>query len=331
MDKVFIEGLEVEALIGIHDWERRKPEPLRLDLELAFDNRRPAASDAIADTLDYQAVSAHVAAFAAASSFRLVEALAEECAQRVLREFNVEWLRLVVRKPFALHAANAVGVVIERTQADLRPDPQRDAAPAVPKGTPTSSGAALRARIEQTKQQLSEPRGAARLRRATSRAYLSLGSNVAPEDNLRAAVSALRERFGEVQLSPVYCTPPSGFKGPDFYNAIAVIESDIHPFALNDWVHALEVAHGRDRRDANYSNRPLDIDIIYFGELVLDGPGDFQLPRPELHHAFVLKPLADVAPDFVDPIRGMTLARLWAAHPQHDRPPEQVVGFWDGP
>ena len=134
-----------------------------------------------------------------------------------------------------------------------------------------------------------------------------------------------------MQLSPVYCTPPSGFKGPDFYNAIAVIESDIHPFALNDWVHALEVAHGRDRRDANYSNRPLDIDIIYFGELVLDGPGDFQLPRPELHHAFVLKPLADVAPDFVDPIRGMTLARLWAAHPQHDRPPEQVVGFWDGP
>ena len=133
-----------------------------------------------------------------------------------------------------------------------------------------------------------------------------------------------RKRFGDVVLSPVYRSPAAGFRGPDFLNAIALVDSDIHPFALNDWLHALELAHGRDRRDANYSNRPLDIDIIYFGELVLDGPGDFQLPRPELHHAFVLKPLADVAPDFVDPIRGMTLARLWAAHPEHDSPPEQV-------
>ena len=70
------------------------------------------------------------------------------------------------------------------------------------------------------------------------------------------------------------------------------------------------------RRDASYSDRPLDVDIIYFGDLVLEGPGEFQLPRPELHHAYVLKPLADVAPDFVDPVRNITLGRLWAAHPQ---------------
>jgi 2-amino-4-hydroxy-6-hydroxymethyldihydropteridine diphosphokinase len=68
----------------------------------------------------------------------------------------------------------------------------------------------------------------------------------------------------------------------------------------------------------------LDIDIIYFGDLVLDGPGDFQLPRPELHHAFVLKPLADIAPTFVDPVRRMTLERLWAAHPEFSKPPQQV-------
>ena len=330
MDKVIIEGLQVDALIGIHAWERRGPQPLLLDLELAFDNRRAAASDAIADTVDYQAVSERIAAFVAPTSFQLVETLAEECAQLVLREFAVEWLRLVVRKPGALHAARAVGVAIERTQADLRPDPERPARreeEAVPRGTPSSSGAVLRARAEEPRPSPAEPRGASRLRRATSRAYLSLGSNLDPEDNLRAALAALEARFGEVQLSPVYRTPAVGFRGPDFYNAIAVIDSDIHPFALNDWLHALELAHGRDRRDANYSNRPLDIDIIYFGELVLDGPGDFQLPRPELHHAFVLKPLADVAPDFVDPIRGMTLARLWAAHPEHDNPPEQADGI----
>jgi 2-amino-4-hydroxy-6-hydroxymethyldihydropteridine diphosphokinase len=325
MDKVLIEGLEFEAKIGIHDWERRRRQPLRLDLALAFDNRRPAASDAIADTLDYQVVADRLLAFAADASFQLIEALAEECAQLLLREFAVDWVQLTLRKPGALHNARAAAVAIERTQADLRPVPASEAVQAQPLGTPTSSAAALRARIEQTRAQLAGLREAAPpVRRATSRAYISLGSNIEPEANLRAAVAALRKRFGEVVLSPVYRSPAAGFRGPDFLNAIALVDSDIHPFALNDWLHALEIAQGRDRRDAAYSNRPLDIDIIYFGELVLDGPGDFQLPRPELHHAFVLKPLADVAPDFVDPIRGMTLARLWAAHPQHDNPPEQV-------
>jgi 2-amino-4-hydroxy-6-hydroxymethyldihydropteridine diphosphokinase len=68
----------------------------------------------------------------------------------------------------------------------------------------------------------------------------------------------------------------------------------------------------------------LDIDLVFYDDRVLRGPGNLELPRPDLRHAFVLKPLADVAPDFVDPIRGATLAQLWAAHPQHDTPPQQV-------
>jgi 2-amino-4-hydroxy-6-hydroxymethyldihydropteridine diphosphokinase len=155
--------------------------------------------------------------------------------------------------------------------------------------------------------------------------YISLGSNIEPERNLRSAVEALRARFGSVRLSPVYRTRAVGFDGPDFLNAIAVIESDVHPFALNDWLHALEIAHGRDRRDKSYSDRTLDLDIIYFGKLVLEGPGDFMLPRPELRHAFVLKPLADVAPHFVDPVRGASLEELWEAHPDHDAPPQPVA------
>ena len=127
-----------------------------------------------------------------------------------------------------------------------------------------------------------------------------------------------------MRLSPVYRTSAVGFDGPDFLNAIAAIESDVHPFALNDWLHALEIAHGRDRRDKSYSNRPIDLDIIYFGKLVLEGPGDFMLPRPELRHAFVLKPLADIAPHFVDPVRGASLETLWEAHPEYNRPPQAV-------
>ena len=114
MDKVFIEGLEIEALIGIYDWERRIVQPLRFDLEMAFDNRVPAASDDIADTLDYKAVSKRLVEFVGQSGFGLVETLAERCAALVIEEFGVSWLRLKLSKPGAVRGARAVGVVIER-------------------------------------------------------------------------------------------------------------------------------------------------------------------------------------------------------------------------
>ncbi|GAB3730527.1 dihydroneopterin aldolase [Luteimonas pelagia] len=114
MDKVFIEGLEVEVLIGIYDWERRIRQPLVFDVEMAFDNRVPAASDAIGDTLDYKAVSKRIAAYAAASDFGLVETLAERCAAIVLEEFGVSEVRLRLAKPGAVRGARNVGVEIVR-------------------------------------------------------------------------------------------------------------------------------------------------------------------------------------------------------------------------
>ncbi|HEU4813775.1 MAG TPA: 2-amino-4-hydroxy-6-hydroxymethyldihydropteridine diphosphokinase [Xanthomonadaceae bacterium] len=152
---------------------------------------------------------------------------------------------------------------------------------------------------------------------------MSLGSNVDAEKNLRSAIASLRERFGDVLVSPVYRTRAVGFEGPDFLNAVARIDCDTDPFALHRWLHKLEEQHGRDSRDADYSNRPLDIDIVYFGSLVLD-VGALQLPRPELRYAFVLKPMADIAPEFLDPLRETTMAELWAAHPEHDAPPARV-------
>ena len=144
------------------------------------------------------------------------------------------------------------------------------------------------------------------------RAYLSLGSNIDPARHLRSALAALRERFGEVRVSPVYRTPAVGFDGEDFLNAAAILESDLDPHALNDWLHALEDAHGRDRSGPRFGPRPLDIDIVFYDDLTLDGPGHLQIPRDELKHAFVLKPLADLAPDYVHPRIGRSLAALWA-------------------
>jgi 7,8-dihydroneopterin aldolase/epimerase/oxygenase len=116
MDKVFIEGLEIETLIGIYDWERRIRQPLVFDLEMAFDNRKPAATDDIADTLNYKDVSKRLIDFVSQSEYQLVETLAERCADIVLREFGVAHVRLKLSKPGAVRGAKAVGVVIERSR-----------------------------------------------------------------------------------------------------------------------------------------------------------------------------------------------------------------------
>ena len=114
-DKVFIEGLEIEALIGIYDWERRIRQPLVFDIEMAFDNRVPAATDAIADTLNYKAISNRIVEYVSQSSFELVETLAERVAQIVLTEFGVQRVRLKLSKPGAVRGARAVVVTIERS------------------------------------------------------------------------------------------------------------------------------------------------------------------------------------------------------------------------
>lgn len=152
-----------------------------------------------------------------------------------------------------------------------------------------------------------------------AKAYLSLGSNLDPETHLRSGIAALRARFGELVLSPVYRTRAVGFDGGDFLNAAAVIETDLDPHALNAWLHALEDAHGRDRGGPRFGDRTLDIDIVLFDALVLEGGGNLRLPRPELKHAFVLKPLADIAPDVVVPTTGRTVAELWAVHPDRNQ------------
>ena len=145
-----------------------------------------------------------------------------------------------------------------------------------------------------------------------ARAYLSLGSNLDPHAHLRAAVSALRAEFGEVQLSPVYATHAVGFEGPEFLNLAAAITTTKTPEALNDWLHALEDRHGRRRDVPRFSSRTLDVDIVLYDNVVTTGRNHLELPRGELaKHAFVLRPMVDLAPDLVHPTLGVTLAELW--------------------
>jgi len=147
-------------------------------------------------------------------------------------------------------------------------------------------------------------------------ALLSLGSNLDPETHLRAAARALRARFGAVAFSPVYRVPAVGFEGPDFLNAAACLRSDLGPVELDAWLHALEDAQGRRRDVPRFSSRTLDVDLVLFDDCVLKGPGNLELPRPDLRHAFVLKPLVDLAPEFVEPVSGRRLLELWAGREQ---------------
>ncbi|MBF7728501.1 dihydroneopterin aldolase [Pseudomonas sp. N040] len=114
MDTVFIEGLEVDTVIGAYDWEREIRQCLRLDLQMGWDIALPARNDELAAALDYAAVCRRVEGFATAASFTLVETFAERLAEVLLQEFGMPWLRLRVTKPGAVAAASAVGVEIER-------------------------------------------------------------------------------------------------------------------------------------------------------------------------------------------------------------------------
>lgn len=154
------------------------------------------------------------------------------------------------------------------------------------------------------------------------RAWLSLGSNLEPERHLSAALAELRARFGALVVSPAYRFAAIGFEGPDFVNLAAGIDSDLDPYALDDWLHALEDRHGRRRDVPRYSSRTLDVDIVLFDDLVLSGPGHLEIPRRELSEAFVLQPLADIAPDVREPRSGKSLRELWdaAPHGNHGTP-----------
>jgi dihydroneopterin aldolase len=118
-DRIFLHGLTTECIIGFIDWERRVRQTVVLDIELPVDCRHAALTDEVADTLDYKKVAKQVLAFVAASEFKLVETLAQRVALLILEEFGAEWVRVALNKPGAIRNSRDVGVVIERTRADL--------------------------------------------------------------------------------------------------------------------------------------------------------------------------------------------------------------------
>jgi dihydroneopterin aldolase len=117
VDIIFLRGLQIETTIGIYDWERVIRQVVVLDLEMGTDIRKAAASDDIADTVDYKALSKRLIGFVESSEFLLVETLAERVADLLLQEFGIPWLRLTLNKKGAISGASDVGIIIERGRA----------------------------------------------------------------------------------------------------------------------------------------------------------------------------------------------------------------------
>ncbi len=114
MDILYIRNLKVDAVVGIFSWEKRIRQPLHLDLEIAIDIRKAAATDDIQYALDYKTVSTRLTQFISQSEWHLIETLAEKIAALLMSEFGVTWLRLKLSKPAALPTADSVGLMIER-------------------------------------------------------------------------------------------------------------------------------------------------------------------------------------------------------------------------
>ena len=150
--------------------------------------------------------------------------------------------------------------------------------------------------------------------------YLGLGSNVHPRFNLRSGLRALERKFGRLRISPVYRNPAVGFAGDDFLNLAVRVRCNLKPLAMKEWLQALEDEHGRRRGGARFSNRTLDIDVLMYGDRMIEEPG-LTLPRPDiLKYAHVLKPLAELAPRLVHPVEKHSIAALWADFDASEQP-----------
>jgi dihydroneopterin aldolase len=118
MDKIFLRELEIEAVIGIWEWERQVKQKVSIDLEIATDVRGAAQNDAVEGTVNYKDVAKRLIEFVGNSEFQLVESLADAIAGLIIREFEISWLRLSVANPAAIEGSKTVGVMIERTAED---------------------------------------------------------------------------------------------------------------------------------------------------------------------------------------------------------------------
>ncbi len=141
--------------------------------------------------------------------------------------------------------------------------------------------------------------------------FISIGSNIDKEIHIPSSLNALKKQFGSIVLSSLYETEAVGFEGDNFYNLIVQFDSSLDAKMVAKILRQIELDHGRTRDSRKYAARTLDLDLVLYGELIISD-GRLQIPRDEIErYAFVLEPLAEIAPDLLHPVSHISYAQLW--------------------
>jgi 2-amino-4-hydroxy-6-hydroxymethyldihydropteridine diphosphokinase len=160
------------------------------------------------------------------------------------------------------------------------------------------------------------------------RVFVGIGSNIDRDHSIRAAVVDLRQQYGDVQLSSVYESEAVGFEGDAFYNLVAAFDTEESVEQVVATFSRIEEAHGRMRGSQRFSSRTLDLDLLLYGNLVARGEG-YHVPRDEIpRYAFVLWPLAELAPSLQHPETGETFLAMWEAFDKRKQVLQPIPFKW---
>ena len=161
-----------------------------------------------------------------------------------------------------------------------------------------------------------------------TRGYISIGSNINKDEHVPASLLALRQSFGELTISSIYESEPVGFIGDSFYNLVVGFDSGLEVKAVTKQLRQIELDNGRTRDSRKFAARTLDLDLILYGNLIIND-GRLQIPRNEIeHYAFVLEPLAEIAPTLKHPVNRLTYAELWQQFDKTDLKQKRITPSW---
>ncbi len=161
-----------------------------------------------------------------------------------------------------------------------------------------------------------------------TRGYISIGSNINKDEHISASLRALEHAFGELTVSSIYESEAVGFIGDVFYNLVVGFDSDLEVKAVAKQLRQIELDNGRTRDSRKFAARTLDLDLILYGDLILND-GRLQIPRNEIeHYAFVLEPLAEIAPALKHPVSQLSYAELWHSFDKTDLRQKRINPPW---
>ena len=141
--------------------------------------------------------------------------------------------------------------------------------------------------------------------------FVSVGSNIEPEINIKSAVKALRSYFPKLAISTVYESEAVGFDGDNFYNFVVAFETDVDVEEIAAILRRIEDEHARNRKGPRFSSRTIDLDLLLYDDLIHNQNG-LNIPRDEIKtNAFVLWPLSELAAERLHPETQLTLGKMW--------------------